>query len=133
MEESFTNHSLNWFCEAGYFATELRKCGSKIQLLLINGKREAGLSCRIQNSNDNCDAQGKKKKRQNTTQELFIPHPLKNVWKIKQKYGTWEKLSPSMPSSFRWLVGVGSQMCEAPRIQLLSLVCLMQNKIKKPQ
>ena len=129
--ECFAKHTLNWYCEPGDITTQLHKGGSKMQLLLNKEKGKAVISCRIQNCDN--DKEGKTEKSDHVTQEFFIPHPLKNVWKIKQESAsTWDKLSPSLPSSFKWLLGVGSSVCEVPKMQLLLLICQLQNKIRSP-
>ncbi|XP_063885354.1 TATA box-binding protein-associated factor RNA polymerase I subunit B-like [Scylla paramamosain] len=132
-EESFATHKLNWFCEMECFVKELQRCGMKTEMMLFNEKKRGGILCCFQTAN--YDAGGRNDNGTNTTQEFFIPNPLKNVWKVKQKETSsragWDKVLPTLPSSFQWLVGVGSHICEAPEVQLLSLVCLLQKKVKK--
>ncbi|KAG0730150.1 TATA box-binding protein-associated factor RNA polymerase I subunit B [Chionoecetes opilio] len=133
MDKSFTNHSLNWLSEMDYLTTELHKCGSKIQVVPTQRKGKAGISCKIQTYDDDHNTQGTKNNTGISTQELFIRQPLKNVWKINHecKYNTWEKLSPFLPLSYRWLVGVTSNICETSKMQLQSHVSLLQRRTRK--
>lgn len=129
-EESFATHNLNWFCDMECFAEELHRGGVKTELMLFNNKRKSGILCHFQTTDYN--ARDRKDKGTNTIQKLFIPNPLKNVWKVQQNeiYSSDKTLS-TLPSSFQWLVDVGSHLCEAPKMQLLSFVCLLQKKVKK--
>lgn len=131
-KESFANHSLYWIDDVGCLVSELNKCGSR-NILQVTKRKEnvrptnTGSTRIIQPRQD----EARDENVQNRLQELLIPHPLTHYWKIMlKKYDTWEKVSPHLPSSFKWLVAVGSNVCEAPKMQIFRLLCQLQKKMK---
>lgn len=132
-KESFTSHNLDWVEDIDYMTRELQKRGAKTQLYLTKGKENTSPG-KTKNPTivlPKEEYQAKEGNERTGTRVLAVPHPLTHYWKVQsKKYDRWEKLSPSLPSSLRWLVGVGSHLCEAPKMQLVTLLCLLQGKIK---
>lgn len=131
-KESFAKHTLYWVDDIDHISSELHKCDSKTILYLTKRMGTVNLT-NVEDPNvvQPKEDQARNENVQNTLQVLFVPHPLTHYWKLNlKKYSTWEKVSPGLPSTFKWLVCVGSNLCEAPKMQILSLLGLMQIKIK---
>lgn len=130
-KESFAKHNLNWVADMDYIVAEMHKCNSKTRLYLT---KRMGNSKSTDVGDDFVLPPGKNQARsenvQNTPEVMIVPHPQTHFWKVSCiRNSTWKKISPSLPSSFRWLVDVGSKVCEAPERQILTLVVLIQNEI----
>lgn len=130
-EESFAKHSLLWVDSMDYIASELHKCGSRTKLYLAERLGTVELTSNL-NVVQSQEDQAGNESAQDRPQLLHVPHPLTHYWKLDVKQcsiQTKEGCLP-LPPTFSWLVGVGSNLCEAPRSQIITLLGFMQNSIR---
>ncbi|XP_071524042.1 uncharacterized protein [Panulirus ornatus] len=144
VRKSFTFHSLEWTCRLDSLWRDLQKCDSNICVLPEKFKKRKG-NTRKRGSfktlktpffnvsslsvNDVRKPKGKENSQKKT---LIIPQPLKRVWKSGDiKKGKWKTVVRSFPASFRWLINLGSLVCETEENQIYSCVCKLEKKTRK--
>lgn len=128
VNKSFTHYSVNWTENLDEIQKELKKRKSRIivqpeRVSISHNARKKKLDSDNENnfsvlsSSDDNDRPGGRE----STQTVFsIPQPLKHVWMLKhfrKKY--YKNTLGDLPSSFQWLVSLGSLVCETVESDIL--------------
>lgn len=144
VRKSFTFHSLEWTCRLDSVWRDLQKCDSNICVLPEKVKkqkentRKRGSFKTLKTPFFNVsslsvnDVRKPKGKENSQKKTLIIPQPLKRVWKLGDiKKAKWKTVVRSFPASFRWLMNLGSLVCETEENQIYSCVCKLEKNTRK--
>ncbi|XP_045604232.1 TATA box-binding protein-associated factor RNA polymerase I subunit B [Procambarus clarkii] len=122
VETSFSHHTVDWTGKLGSLQESLKTCNSDIILMSEKDANQAKKKKLGSKQREN----GRKTARGNT---LVIPVPLEKVWRIKKfNKSNWKRIYDSCPSSFKWLVHLGSLVCETTDKHIFSGIIKLDRK-----